>query len=82
MAMLVCALALAGAPGGAGTGGLGVGTAGAQELEVETDARLEGYTDKVSRDAGNNAMLWLGFGFLAAITLLGLFKDAKRSHGD
>jgi hypothetical protein len=82
MAMLVCVLALAGAPGGAGTGGLGVGVAGAQELEIEHDARLEGYTDKVALDNGTNAMLWLGFGFLAAITLLGLFKDAKRSHGD
>ena len=80
--MLMCVLALAGAPGGAGTGGLGVGAAGAQELEIDHDARLEGYTDKVTLDNGNNAMLWLAFGFLAAITLLGLFKDAKRSHGD
>ena len=79
---LVCLLALAGVPGGLGTGALGVGAAGAQELEVESDARLEGYTDKVVLDSGNNAMLWLAFGFLAAITLLGLFKDAKRSHLD
>ena len=82
MGMLVCVLALAGAPGGAGTGGVGVGAAGAQELEIEHDARLEGYPDKMAMDNGTNAMLWLGFGFLAAITLLGLFKDAKRSHGD
>jgi hypothetical protein len=80
LATLACVVALAGVPCGAG--GLGTRTAGAQELEIEHDARLEGYTDKMVLDTGNNAMLWLGFGVLAAVTLLGLFKDAKRSHLD
>ena len=58
------------------------GPARAQELELEHDARLEGYGDKVTMEPGNNAMTWMGFGFLAVVTLLGLFKDAKRSHLD
>jgi hypothetical protein len=63
-------------------GGLPAGSAGAQEKEVDSDARLEGYGEKLVMDSGNNAMTWLGFGFLTAVTLLGLFKDAKRSHLD
>ena len=58
------------------------GRTAAQELEIETDARLEGYPDKMALDPANNAMTWAAFGFLAAVTLLGLFKDAKRSHLD
>ena len=56
--------------------------AGAQELEVETDARLEGYADKMMMEPANTAMTWAGFGFIAVVALLGLFKDAKRSHLD
>ena len=33
-------------------------------------------------DAGNTAMTWAGFSVLAIVALLGLFKDAKRSHLD
>ena len=58
------------------------GAASAQELEIETDARLEGYADKVALEPSNTAMTWAAFGFCAAVTLLGLFKDAKRSHLD
>ena len=56
--------------------------AGAQDLEVETDARLEGYSDKMVMEPANTAMTWAGFGFIAVVALLGLFKDAKRSHLD
>ena len=54
----------------------------AQENEVPHDARLEGYKEPVALEEGNLAMTWLAFGFLSAIALLGLFKDAKRSHLD
>ena len=74
IATLACLLAWTGAPRGA--------AGAAAELEIETDARLEGYTDKVALEPGNNAMTWMGFGFLAVVTLLGMFKDAKRSHLD
>jgi hypothetical protein len=54
----------------------------AQELEIFTDARLEGYGNdkKVILEDGNLTLPWLGFGLLSAIALLGMFKDAKRSH--
>lgn len=58
------------------------GAAMAQENELAHDARLEGYKEPVALEEGNLAMTWLGFGFLSAIALLGLFKDAKRSHLD
>jgi hypothetical protein len=69
---LACLLPLAGAPA----------TAPAQEVEIEHDGRREGYGEKMVMDGGNNAMTWLGFGLLAVISLLALFKDAKRSHLD
>ena len=72
MVTLVCLLSLAGMPGGAM----------AQEVEITHDARLEGYQDPVTLEEGSLAMTWLGFAFVAAIALLGLFKDAKRSHLD
>jgi hypothetical protein len=61
---------------------LSAGTVRADELEIETDARLEGYGDKMALEPSNTAMTWAGFGFLSVIALLGLFKDAKRSHLD
>jgi hypothetical protein len=74
LVMVTCLLSWAALPGN---------TARAQsELEIETDARLEGYDEKLALEPGNNAMTWMGFGFLAVVTLLGLFKDAKRSHLD
>ena len=70
---LACLLPLAAAPSGA----LG------QEVDIEHDGRREGYGEKlVLTDGGNNAMTWFGFGVLAVIALLALFKDAKRSHLD
>lgn len=70
LAALACVLALS------------AGTARAQELEIETDARLEGYGEQMAMEPGNTAMTWAGFGFCSAVALLGLFKDAKRTHLD
>jgi hypothetical protein len=73
---LVCLLAWAAAP---------VATpprAMAQELEMDHDARYEGYLDKVVVEEGSTAMTWVGFTVLCLIALLGLFKDAKRTHLD
>jgi hypothetical protein len=72
---LVCLLAWAAAP-------LAPSRAMAQELEIDHDARYEGYGEKVVVEEGSAAMTWVGFTFLCAITLLGLFKDAKRTHLD
>ena len=71
---LVCLVAWAAAPA----------ATFAQELEIETDARLEGFaTDKkVVMEEANLTLPWLGFAFLSAVALLGMFKDAKRSHLD
>jgi hypothetical protein len=70
---LVCLLSMAaGVPG----------SASAQEVEIETDARLEGYQEPVVLEEGSLALTWLAFAFVSAIALLGLFKDAKRSHLD
>jgi hypothetical protein len=74
-----CLLAWVGMPG---VGGGRSGVAFAQEVEIENDARLEGYGEKVILDGGNTAMTWAGFSALAIVALLGLFKDAKRSHLD
>jgi hypothetical protein len=55
----------------------------APELEIETDARYEGYgSDKLVIEEGSTAMTWVGFTILCLIALLGLFKDAKRTHLD
>jgi hypothetical protein len=55
----------------------------AQELEIPTDARFEGYgNEKVTIEESNSAMTWVGFTILCLIALLGLFKDAKRTHLD
>jgi hypothetical protein len=69
---LACLLPLAGLPAGAA----------AQEVELETDARMEGYSEPMALEAGSSAMTWLGFAAVSVIALLGLFKDAKRSHLD
>jgi hypothetical protein len=69
---LACLLPLAGLPG----------AAAAQDLDVETDSRLEGYGDKVAMEPTGSTVVWLGFVFCSVVALLGLFKDAKRSHLD
>ena len=70
---LGCLLSSAGMPSGASA---------QEEVEVENDARMEGYGEKMVLDSSNATMTWLGFGFFSAIALLALFKDAKRSHLD
>jgi hypothetical protein len=76
---LLCLLTWAGVPLGPAPSSRAV----AQELEIETDARYEGYgTDKVTIEESNSAMTWVGFTILCLIALLGLFKDAKRTHLD
>jgi LPXTG-motif cell wall-anchored protein len=36
----------------------------------------------VTIEESNSAMTWVGFTILCLIALLGLFKDAKRTHLD
>jgi hypothetical protein len=57
-------------------------TVQAQEVDIETDARLEGYSDKMVLGDSNATLTWLGFAFFSAVALLALFKDAKRTHLD
>ena len=64
--------------------GLWVGAAApvaAQEVEIETDARLEGFGD-VHVPNDSTALMWLFFIFLTVVALSPLFKDAKRTHLD
>jgi hypothetical protein len=56
-----------------------------QEADREVvDARLEGYggSRNVTLEGGSTALLWLLFAFLGAVCVVGLFKDAKRTHLD
>ena len=54
----------------------------AQEDEVERDARLEGYANKVHLDNDSPALSYIGLIFLGALTLGVMFKNAKRTHLD
>ena len=49
---------------------------------VKLEARLEGYTQKVRLDSNSTALTWLMIGFLSAIAIAVLFKNAKRTHLD
>ena len=51
-----------------------------EEHEV-VDARLEEYGRNVTLNGGT-ALTWILFVFLGGICVIGLFKDAKRSHLD
>ena len=46
------------------------------------DARLEGYANNVTVDAGGSGLTWLLLVVLAALCLGVLFKTAGRSHLD
>ncbi|HEX5244938.1 MAG TPA: hypothetical protein VFW23_16895 [Tepidisphaeraceae bacterium] len=47
------------------------------------DARLDAFQKKsVAIENSGTALSWLGFMGLGVIGLLGMFKDAKRSHLD
>jgi hypothetical protein len=52
------------------------------EDTVKLEARLEGYTSKVRLENNSTALTWLMIGFLSAIAIAVLFKNAKRTHLD
>ena len=52
------------------------------EETVKLEARLEGYTNNVRLTSGSTALTWLMMGFLSAIAIAVLFKNAKRTHLD
>jgi hypothetical protein len=52
------------------------------EDTVKLEARLEGYTTNVRLTSGSTALTWLMIGFLSAIAIAVLFKNAKRTHLD
>ena len=52
------------------------------EDTVKQEARLEGYAQTVRLQGGSTALTWLMIGFLAAIAIAVLFKNAKRTHLD
>ena len=70
---LTCLVALVGAPAGA---------LAQAEPEFDHDGRLEGYGEVMAFEGGNRTLTWIGFALLGAVSLLALFKDAKRSHLD
>jgi hypothetical protein len=55
---------------------------GEDEDTVKLEARLEGYPVQVRMASGSTALTWLMIGFLSAITIAVLFKNAKRTHLD
>ena len=52
------------------------------EDTVKLEARLEGYTNTVRLASGSTALTWLFVGFLSAMAIAVLFKNAKRTHLD
>ena len=52
------------------------------EETVKLEARLEGYASTVRMTSGSTALTWLMIGFLSALALAVLFKNAKRTHLD
>ena len=52
------------------------------EDTVKLEGRLEGYTSKVRLESSSTALTWLMIGFLSAIAIAVLFKNAKRTHLD
>ncbi len=55
---------------------------GEDEDTVKLEARLEGYPVQVRMASSGTALTWLMIGFLSAITIAVLFKNAKRTHLD
>jgi hypothetical protein len=53
-----------------------------EEEDKIYDARLEGYTTPVTLDSKSTALTWLLTGFLAAVCVGVMFKNANRSHLD
>ncbi|HEY1686533.1 MAG TPA: hypothetical protein VGG19_17350 [Tepidisphaeraceae bacterium] len=59
-------------------------TASASQQDAQhevVDARLEGYGKNVTLNGGT-ALVWMLLVFLGGVCVVGLFKDAKRSHLD
>lgn len=54
----------------------------ADDDEVVTDGRLEGYKDTVALPKSGTGTTYLLLVVLVIVGLAGLFKDAKRSHLD
>jgi len=52
------------------------------EDTARLEARLEGYQLNVRMKEGSTALTWLMIGFLSAIAIAVLFKNAKRTHLD
>ncbi|MDB5320372.1 MAG: hypothetical protein JWN40_2003 [Phycisphaerales bacterium] len=52
------------------------------EDTVKLEARLEGYTTTVRMASSSTALTWLMIGFLSAVAIAVLFKNAKRTHLD
>jgi hypothetical protein len=64
-------------------GGAQSALADRQETEHEVaDARLEGYNNKNVTLNGGTSLMWMLLVFLGGVCVVGLFKDAKRSHLD
>ncbi len=54
----------------------------AQELDVETEARVEGFPTDVKVKNDSTALAWLFMIVLAVLAISPLLKDAKRTHLD
>jgi len=52
------------------------------EETVLQEARLEGYAQTVRLKDGSTALTWIMIGFLSAIAIAVLFKNARRTHLD
>ena len=54
----------------------------ADEPPTVVDGRLESYGQNVTLQPGGTALLWILMFALAVLTLVGLFKNARRTHLD
>ena len=52
------------------------------EETAKLEARLEGFPVTVHTPGGSTSLTWIMIGFLAALTIACLFKNAKRTHLD
>ena len=52
------------------------------EETVLQEARLEGYAQTVRLKDGSTALTWIMIGFLSAVAIAVLFKNARRTHLD
>ena len=52
------------------------------EETARLEGRLEGYVSNVRMSNGSTSLVWIMIGFLSALTIACLFKNAKRTHLD